>query len=294
MIKYLKRLLDAGDYLVGINNRNIGYVYPNNPRKYFPYANDKALTKKVLEENGVPTADTYTIISNLWEINEKLKAVENVSTFVVKPAQGSGGGGILLLKKVEDGVWKTPSGEVYNREKLEHHVATVIYGIYSSRDSDKAIIEYCLTPHSFFTNIYDKGVPDFRVLLYHDDPIMAMLRVPTKQSGGKANLHQGAIGIGIDMKSGKLLEGFHQNKYIKEHPDSKTVFEGMDIPDWEKAIDISVKTSKLFPLNYLGVDIIVDEVKGPLVIEINVRPGLQIQNINKTGLIEVLKNRKNN
>jgi len=31
---------------------------------------------------------------------------------------------------------------------------------------------------------------------------MAMLRLPTKESGGKANLQQGAIGLGIDMASG--------------------------------------------------------------------------------------------
>ncbi|HBZ98517.1 MAG TPA: alpha-L-glutamate ligase-like protein, partial [Pseudomonas sp.] len=40
-------------------------------------------------------------------------------------------------------------------------------------------------------------VPDIRIIVLMGYPIMAMLRLPTRQSGGKANLHQGAIGVGV-------------------------------------------------------------------------------------------------
>lgn len=285
MIQFLKKALRAGDSIVGMNNRNIGFVYPNNPRKYYPYANDKALTKQVLEENKIPTPTTFAIISNMWEVKEKVKEIEQYEAIVIKPAHGSGGGGILILSN-QNGVWIDPSGEVFKFDQVVHHVASILYGVFSLGNSDKAIVEYCLTPHPFFTEIYKKGIPDFRILMYKKQAIMSMLRVPTKRSGGKANLHQGALGIGVDMKKGCLTQGMYNNKYIDHHPDNGALFAGKALPDWDKTLQIACDTSLIFPLDYLGIDIIYDQDLGPLVIEINARPGLQIQNVNKAGIID--------
>ncbi|MEN8137262.1 MAG: sugar-transfer associated ATP-grasp domain-containing protein [Bacteroidota bacterium] len=286
MKKLLKKILNASEYLVGINQRNLEYVYPNNPRKHFPLANDKVLAKSILEKNGVPVPVTYAVVNELWEISTILEQILIQKEIVIKPANGSGGGGILILFQKDEGVWTTHSGEVYKKNKLYHHLASILYGVYSSGDKDKAIIEYCLTPHPFLTGIYDKGIPDFRIILLKGIPLMAMLRVPTNKSGGKANLHQGAIGIGVDMDRGIVTQGFYKNKYVDYHPDSGNYFAGKVIPDWSKTLEISIETSKLFPLDYLGVDIILDRYSGPMVIEVNARPGLQIQNINKIGLKE--------
>lgn len=289
MKKLIHKFLHADNYLVGINQRNLGYVYPNNPRKHFPLANDKVLSKTILEKNGIPVPKTFTVINGLWEIDEKLELVSQEKEIVIKPAQGSGGNGILILSRGKNGEWHTSSGKIYKNEKLIHHLASILYGVYSMRDSDNAIIEYCISPHPFLTKIYEKGIPDFRIILLHSIPLMSMLRVPTKKSGGKANLHQGAMGIGVNMEKGILTQGFYHNKYVDSHPDSGNFFAGNQIPEWEKTLEISVKTSKLFPLKYLGVDIILDKQYGPMIIEINARPGLQIQNINKKGLKEALQ-----
>ena len=50
----------------------------------------------------------------------------------------------------------------------------------------------------------------------------------------------------------------------------------------------SEKISRQSPLGYLGVDLVVDAKLGPQVLEINVRPGLEIQNVNAMGLRLVL------
>lgn len=284
MKKWLKKIINADEYLVGINQRNLGLVYPYNPRKHFPLANDKVLSKSILEKNDIPTPRTYAVISGLWEINEQLEEINNNKEIVIKPANGSGGGGILILFKHEDGNWYNHADELYTREKLAHHIAKIIYGVYSIGDKDQAIIEYCIKPHKFLTSIYNKGIPDFRVIVFNNIPITAMLRVPTDKSDGKANLHQGAMGIGVDLEKGILMQGFYKNKYLNTHPDSGFKFVGTTIPNWQETIDISIETSKLFPLMYLGIDIIFDKNRGPMVIEVNARPGLQIQNINKTGL----------
>ncbi len=292
MRKLIRKILKADEYLVGINQRNLGYVYPNNPRKHFPLANDKVLAKEILESNNVPVPTTYAVINNLWEIEEKLEQANKQKEIVIKPANGSGGGGILILFQKQEGVWSAHSGEVFHKNKLVHHLASIIYGVYSIGDKDKAIIEYCLKPHSFLTDIYKKGIPDFRIILLNDVPLMAMLRVPTDKSDGKANLHQGAMGIGVDMDKGLLTQGYYKNKYVDTHPDSGYYFTGKEIPEWQKTLSISEEVAKLFPLKYLGIDIIFDAVLGPVVIEINARPGLQIQNINKVGLLETINKKK--
>ncbi|MDA3954792.1 MAG: hypothetical protein PF485_14180 [Bacteroidales bacterium] len=284
MKKFIQKILNADESIVGINMRNIEYVYPNNPRKFFPLANDKVLSKEILEKEKIPVPKTYAVIYNLWEIEEKIQLISQYPSIVIKPANGRGGGGILILNRKDNNNWTTPSGEIITKRKLSYHIATVLYGVYSMAESDKAIVEFCLTPHDFLKQIFEEGIPDFRIIVLNRVPVMSMLRVPTKKSGGKANLHQGALGIGIDMKKGMLTHGFYKNKFINEHPDSGYHFSGIDIPDWEKTLQISVESSKLFPLNYLGVDIILDKNLGPLVIEVNARPGLQIQNINNLGL----------
>ncbi|MDX5335526.1 MAG: alpha-L-glutamate ligase-like protein, partial [Marinobacter sp.] len=43
-------------------------------------------------------------------------------------------------------------------------------------------------------------------------------------------------------------------------------------------------------LGYMGVDLVVDAYKGPLLLELNARPGLAIQMANGEGLLPRLRN----
>ena len=63
-------------------------------------------------------------------------------------------------------------------------------------------------------------------------------------------------------------------------------------PYWNKILEISIQTAKYFPLNYLGVDIVIDQKLGPLIMEVNVRPGLGIQLANQMGMKKVLNELK--
>jgi alpha-L-glutamate ligase-like protein len=292
MKKFLQKILSAEEYLVGINQRNLDYVYPHNPRKYFVQANDKVLSKTILEQNQIPVPETYAIITEAWELIPALEKISKQSEFVLKPANGYGGGGILILNRKGENHWKTVSEETFDNKKLQRHMASILYGAYSIGDKDKVIIEDRLKPHSFMDSIYSDGIPDFRILLFKDMPVLAMLRVPTKKSNGKANLHQGAIGIGINLENGMLKQGFFNQKYVDRHPDSNFLFKGIEIPGWKEILNIAVETAKLFPLKFLGVDIILDKINGPVVIEINARPGLQIQNVNNTGINTVIKQKR--
>ena len=144
---------------------------------------------------------------------------------------------------------------------------------------DKAIIEQRIVQHDVINSICDLGLSDIRVILYKDQPVMAMSRIPTSESDGKANLHQGAIGLGIDIETGETTHAIKDGQRIDVHPDSKQSIIGLSIPFWQQVIDMSVKAAEAVPLKYLGVDIAISN-QGPVMIEINARPGIEIQNAN--------------
>ena len=110
----------------------------------------------------------------------------------------------------------------------------------------------------------------------------------TPESDGKANLHAGALGIGIDLANGKVLSGFDGKGFIHEHPDTGVRFSGQSIPHWDETLELAMRTANAFPLDYLGIDIVFDRDLGPMVIEVNARPGIQIQNVHKMGLRQVI------
>jgi len=285
----LNQIISLHKNVVGMNQRNHQLVAPNNPRKHHKLADDKAVCKQILHRYRIPTPETYCVIERMGEMDFMLQIISKLNAVAIKPANGSGGGGILILSKNKNGQWAKPSGKVMTRSQLKVHFANILFGMFSKGSSDKVIAEYCLQPHPFFLNIYENGVPDFRVILHKNKPLLAMLRMPTDQSDGKANLHAGAIGIGIDLATGELKEGFDGQCYFNRHPDSMQLFWGKQLPEWEQTLAIALKTAEIFPLDYLGIDIVFDKDLGPMVIEINVRPGIQIQNVHRKGLAQVLR-----
>jgi alpha-L-glutamate ligase-like protein len=144
-------------------------------------------------------------------------------------------------------------------------------------------------PSGLLTAISYQGAPDIRIVLLHGYPVMAMLRAATKESDGRANLHQGALGIGIDLASGRTIRAVHHGKVRDMHPDLKVPLLGIQLPEWERILDIAVTCQEMTGLGYLGVDLMIDEDLGPLMIEVNARPGLAIQMANGVGLLRRLE-----
>ena len=114
---------------------------------------------------------------------------------------------------------------------------------------------------------------------------MAMVRLPTQASNGKANLHQGAIGAGVNLKTGVTLHGVWHNEIITHHPDTLNSIEGVCVPEWQRCLEIACGCYEMTNLGYLGVDLVLDRQYGPLMLELNARPGLNIQIANETGLM---------
>jgi len=247
------------------------------------------MTGSFINEYQIPFSKTYAIIENIGDIHAKWESIQGYDKIAIKPARGSGGGGIKVLKKDKDGNWIS-GGKIAVLEDIFLHMANIIMGQFSlGGTGDRVLIEECIIPHPFFQEIYDQGVPDIRVISLYETPLLGMLRIPTKKSDGKANLHQGGLGIGVDIKTGRLKEAYDGKNYSNKHPDNNHHIFGKKVPYWDEILSITKQTAKNVPVKYLGVDIAIDKNYGPLIMEINVRPGLAIQLANKTGLRTVLE-----
>ncbi len=283
-----RRLRRGSIKVLSMNQRNLRYIYPSNARRDFPMADNKLLTKQVLSENGVPVPETYGSYSGFFELRSLERDLASYDEFVVKPAQGSGGGGILVISGKTDDGWVSVSGRAYTAADLRKHIADIIFGVYSFGLSDQAIIEARVEQHADLTQLSPFGLTDVRVIVYRDEPVLAMLRVPTRTSDGKANLHQGALGVGVDIATGKGIHAIHEGEPLTQHPDTGEELLGLQLPYWDEIIRISRVAAASVPLKYIGIDFALS-THGPLILEMNVRPGIEIQNANMLGLRPLLE-----
>jgi alpha-L-glutamate ligase-like protein len=216
--------------------------------------------------------------------------IEPHDEFALKPSRGSGGNGILVIAGRLKDMYRKVDGSLLTREELGYHLSNIISGMYSlGGQPDNALIEYRVQFDPVFETISFQGVPDIRVIVFLGVPVMSMVRLPTRMSGGKANLHQGAIGAGIDIATGTTLTAVWRNTIISEHPDTGNPVTGVKIPRWEKLLQIAAQCNELAGLGYIGVDLVLDKNKGPLILEMNARPGLNIQIANRAGLLPRLR-----
>lgn len=288
MISAIRWLREAG--VLGMNSRNALYILPSNPRSLYPLADDKVRTKLLAEEFQIPTPPLYHVIEFHGDIKGFEEKLKGRPEFVLKPARGSGGNGIILIKDHTPEGFVKQNGELISRAELAYHISGILSGIYSlGGQEDKAIFEALIHPDPVFAAVTYVGVPDIRIIVYRGVPVMGMVRLPTQTSDGKANLHKGAIGAGIEIGSGTTQTAVHRSKVISHHPDTGNPVSGIRVPYWEKMLLMAARAYDMTGLGYLGMDLIIDRDRGPLLLELNARPGLAIQLANRIGLRKRLK-----
>ena len=219
---------------------------------------------------------------NVRELKEFLAPHQS---FVIKPAKGSGGKGILVVHDRRGKNYLKPNGKVVSIRDIRRHVSNTISGLFSLCGSiDVAMIEEMVHFSDTFDGFTYQGVPDIRIIVYKGYPVMAMTRLSTSASDGKANLHQGAVGVGIDIASGTALKAVQFGRPVMHHPDTNKDLSTFSVPDWNEFLTLASRCYEITGLGYLGVDVVLDRNKGPLILELNARPGLAIQVANGTGL----------
>jgi len=284
MFKLLKQLNQAG--VLGINQRNCDYTLVYNQRKDYPLVDDKLQTKQLAQRANIAIPELYAVIEFERQLSDLRKILDNHTDFVIKPAHGSGGSGIIVIIGKHKGMYRKANVTLIDEAELRHHISNILSGIYSlGGQPDQALIEYRVIFDPVFEHISFQGIPDLRIVIFLGVPVMAMARLPTSLSDGKANLHQGAIGVGIDIASGRTLTAVMNNKIVSEHPDTGNDVTNVKVPSWETLLHLAAKCYDLTGLGYQGVDIVLDKDLGPLILEINARPGLNIQIANNAGLL---------
>ena len=288
LFRTARRLREIG--MMGIGQRNADYVLLHNPRKFYPRVDDKLITKQLAIEAGLPVPELYALVREEHEIGELHAVLKDRQQFVVKPAHGSGGDGILVISGRRGDKYRRSNGTLMSKDEFEHHLSNGLSGLFSlGGQPDHLLVEYCVQFDPIFDQVSFRGVPDIRIIVFLGYPVMAMIRLPTRMSDGKANLHQGAIGVGIDMPSGKTKRGVWGTEIIREHPDTEQSIVGLEIPRWSDLLVMAASCYELSGMGYVGVDFVLDRNHGPMILELNARPGLSIQMANGNGLLHRLK-----
>jgi len=285
--------LKAGNKILGMNSRNLTYIRPHNLKKTKRLADDKIRSKRLLKKAGVPVPRLIAQISSRRTLESFDWSILPPS-FVLKPNKGLGGDGIIVVygrKKGTDDTWIKSDGKTITVEDLKTHIGHILDGEYSlSNTPDIAFFEERLKLSKEFRPYAYKGIPDIRIIVYNKVPVMAMLRLPTKESGGKANLQQGGVGVGIDMARGTTTTAVQgKSKVIEYVPGTRLLLSGIKIPYWDEMLALAVKAQEASGLGFLGADIAIDRNDGPVFLELNARPGLSIQVANMSGLKERLE-----
>ncbi len=271
--------------LLGMNARNINYISRYNDRSHFPLVDNKLKTKQLVHKYGLQAPELYGYLRYQGEIKNILEFLPEDKGFVIKPARGSGGKGILVISAREGEEFIKSSGEKLTLQEIKRHVSNILSGLYSLGGKDDiALFERLICFDAVFEKFSFKGVPDIRVIVYRGYPVMAMMRLSTSESDGKANLHQGAVGVGIDITTGKAISAVQFNRPIEVHPDTDVKLSTLTIPHWHEILDMASASYDMTNLGYLGADIVLDQNHGPMLLELNARPGLSIQIANSRGL----------
>lgn len=295
-----RELKDLG--ILGINNRVGRYILRHNKRSNYPLVDNKVLTAERAEAWGIATPENYFIVENYGSLKNLHRKLLNYDSFVIKPAKGSQGNGIIVIKEI---IREERNGEIrvlcrrsndklMDIDEVKHHISGILSGLYSlSGQSDTAIIQAKIDKHPIFDDYSYGGIPDIRVIVFEGFPVMSMVRLPTKASDGRANLHQGAIGAGLNMCNGWTNNAVINNQVVDVHPDTGHKLSGLKLPFWKEILELAAHCYDMVELGYLGADIVLTPDHGPILLELNARPGLGIQIANLAGLVPRLEKIRN-
>jgi alpha-L-glutamate ligase-like protein/uncharacterized protein (TIGR02421 family) len=275
--------------ILGINARDLLYLRPFNKEKAIQIADSKLKTKTFLSTRGIPVPKLYAVIKKISDF-EKIKFERYNHGFAIKPNNGSKGKGIIIIEKQVGDNFYSPTGDIYSKSDLKQHIFEIINGTYSLNNAikDQAFIEQYIQTIDELKVFFDYGLPDIRVIVHNLVPVMAMIRIPTNKSKGKGNLHQGAIGAGIDIAKGVVTTAYYNNRMIREIPGRGPII-GFKIPFWDEILKISTNAQLATNLGYLAADIAIDRHAGPTLLEINARAGIGIQLANQKPLLKRLE-----
>ncbi len=278
---------DPGVLTMRVRNRD--FITRYNPAPLLG-AHDKRRTKEVLHGLDVPTPETLLVVRDRSDLEALRSLLAEREQFVLKPVDGTGGSGVLVVRGRDGERFDTNRGSMTADGVVAHARRIVVGGTADYGDRTQALVEALVTPGDLLADRVTAGVPDLRVVTLFGYPVMAMLRLPTEESNGTANIHTGAVAVAVDVATGETAGGYQQtrDRFLSEHPDTGASL-SLTVPDWPAVLATASRAAVASGLGYTGVDVVFDADRGPTVLEVNRRPGLGIQNANVDGLLRRLR-----
>jgi alpha-L-glutamate ligase-like protein len=268
-----------------MNERNTQCILDLNPRRHFPLVDGKRQMLDLCRTIGVPTPAIYATLAAHSALRHLPRVLADRADFVLKPNRGAGGRGILVVTGRDGHAFVRHNGQRLEFSDIRQHASSIISGLFSlGGQADEVLIQQRVVPDPAFERISFQGTADIRLVVYKNVPAMAMLRLPTRLSGGRANLHQGALGAGVDLATGITRRAVLRNRVTECHPDTGERVVGFRVPYWLEILEMARRVSRAVQLGYVGVDVVLDRYQGPLLLEANARPGLAIQIADGRGL----------
>jgi hypothetical protein len=288
-------------HILGLNSRNHLYLSRYNSRRGRQIADSKYLTKKLLRRHKLPHPRLLAYFDSA-EALSKFNWDNLAENFVIKPAAGYAGEGIILVKKRlgktfqktqntqspgkseksenqkvrnsdsptfrrsgypslpsfpkenppdDNSKYQLMDGSAVTLDDLKLHILDILAGRFDKYDlPGAAMVEERVKKHHRFKRYAYQGTPDVRVIVFNKVPVMAMLRLPTPQSRGRANLHQGAVGVGVDLATGITTHAVHWDRPIRAIPLQKSLkMDNLDVLELDnlksRRLDQGIKKSRI-------------------------------------------------
>ncbi len=237
--------------------------------------NDKVVCEQLCKGIGVALPVTVGFI---WQSNDSRGVLERIFAktsqrkLIIKPITGRAGMGIVLAEKTGDGI------VIIQRENQ-----TIPFDKYVLKEA--AIVQELIVQDSRMAQISDTSVNTIRVLTIMTETndsviVSATARFSANSEAYIDNWSAGGVAVGVNCQTGYLMKfAFDKvgNRYT-HHPVSGILFEGFQIPEWEKILVTARKVQNAFPFyRLIGMDIAIAKDGIPVLIEVNASTDLIFQ-----------------
>ncbi len=261
-----------------------------NPAAYEVLTSNKSIFYLFCKALGIPVPKLYAIFfrdtPGYGLHGEILSSRENWQTFIsntlpsefiIKPAKGTYGSGIVCFSR-------NGERDFVDIESEKQYNADEIYNMmYSYSKDDCFVIQERLMSHPEFTRLSDtESLQTLRIVTFVDNgrqshilhaffkPIVGRNIIDNHIHGltgnllAQVNVHNGTLNSAV-----KLTPNYSGIVTVARHPKTGIPFEGFVIPMWDAATSLAKEVSlKFLPLRIIGWDIAITP-KGPCILEGN-------------------------
>lgn len=231
------------------------YTLVNDPKYKKNFSVKPNFLREFAKYNGrewiYPDGNNYEAYSSFLDRHD---------TFMVKPIDGLGGGGIF----------KASLADVSDRKKY-----------YQFLIDNRYYLEQVIVQSKEMAALNPSSVNTIRVMTCNieDDPQIFFCSVRVGNNGAVVdNFHSGGMSAVVDNDTG-VVTGPAMDKAMnrfERHPSTGVVFKGFQIPRWEEVKAMVYDACRMHPeMTVIGWDVAITE-EGPLLIEGNRRPGFDM------------------